>query len=381
MGFLKKLFYILLPLILLCGCIPSQIKLQVLRGDDSKAVFGRSPERQFLSDETLSDSLVELWEYSTNGSFPSTMITVYDSFAFINDLSGRIYCLNIYSGKRIGQIKNEGSVYTAPVIHKALLIYACAINQDDESRIIFYDILTGQIKEESIIKGLVITELVKFNDGIVFTTERGIVYKYNFVGHKVWELDTKVNTKSSPSAYDNYFLFANNEGEIICLDTQKGEIVYRIKTPHPFFSGSAIKNEKLFIGDDAGLLYRIDIKTGVIQNKFDCGNRILMYPSIESENIYLGNLNGELFSLNAEDLKLNWKLVTDGVLNTSPLVTPDKLIVPDLNRKIYFVDKKSGSILQTYHLEGRVKHTPVIVDGMLLVGFDNGIIKAYEMYH
>lgn len=381
MGFLIKHLYILLPLFLLTGCIPSQIKLQALRGDDSKAMFGSNTERQFISNESLPDSLIELWEYSTNGSFPTTMITVYDSFAFVNDLSGRVYCLNINSGKRIGQVKNKGSVYTAPVIRKSLMIYAAAIYQDDESRIIFYDILTGQIKEEPVVKGLVITELVKFNDGVVFTTERGIVYKFNFVGHKVWEINTKVNTRSSPSANENYFLFGNDDGEIICVDHQKGEIVYRIKTGHPVFSGTSIKDAKLYTADDSGVLYKIDINTGVIENKYDTGKRILMYPSIESDNIFIGNLNGELFALSLVSFEQKWKLITDGVFNTSPLITSDKLIVADLNKKIYVVDKKNGKILQTYNLDGRVKHTPIIVDGKLLVGFDNGIIKAYEMYH
>lgn len=361
------------------GCIPSSIKINPRKGDDSKSMFGLKPEREFVSDETAGDSLIELWEYETNGSFAPTSITIYDSFAFVNDLSGRIYCLDIYSGKRLGQVKNKGAVYTAPVIYKSLLIYATAINEDNESNFVLYDFVLGQIKAEAIVKGLVITELIRFSDGVVFTTERGMVYKFNFIGHKVWELDTKTATRSSPAANDEHFLFGNDNGEIVCIDHKNGKLVYREKIEQPFFAGSVLSHGSLYISDDYGTLYNIDIKTGHVKNKFDLGARALMYPAIEADKIFIGNLHGELFSLNENNFSLNWKLKTDGVFNATPLVTNEVLIVPDLNKKFYYVNKADGKILKTYELEGRAKHTPVIKDNKLFIGYDNGIIKAYEI--
>lgn len=363
------------------GCIPSQIKIYPRKADDSRTMFGLKPERVFISNEFPGDSLIELWEYSTNGGFPSTSVTVYDSFAFVNDLSGRIYCLDIYSGKRIGQVKNKGSVYTAPVIYRSLLIYASALNEDNESNIVFYDYVMGRIKEESVVKGLVVTELIRFDDGVVFTTEMGMVYKYNFVGHKVWEIDTKTSTRSSPAANAEYFLFGNDNGEIICIDYTIGKVVYQKKIGRPIFAGSSVYNENLYLSDDSGTLYKVDIKTGMVQNEFFTGARVLMYPAVTDSFIYIGNLSGELYSINKNNFLLNWKLTTDGVFNSTPLVTKDVLIVPDLNKKFYYVSRSDGKIVKTFELEGRTKQTPVIKDGRLIIGYDNGIIKAYEIHN
>ncbi|QQS38167.1 MAG: PQQ-binding-like beta-propeller repeat protein [Ignavibacteriales bacterium] len=376
---MKKKFLIALTLLFIAGCIPSQIKIAPRKGDDSRSMYGSTPGREFISNESPGDSLVELWEYSTNGSFPSNAVTVYDSFAFVNDLSGRIYCIHIYTGKRLGQIKNKGCVYSAPVINRNSLIYVSAITGEDESNVVFYDYINGQIKDETIVDGLMITELIKVEDGVLFTTENGKVYKFNFIGQKVWELDTKTSTRSIPSADETYLLFANDEGELICIDHTKGTIKYKIIIGEPVFSGSAISGKNFYLSDNSGVVYKFDISSGKILNRFDSGARILMSPSIQNDNLYIGNLRGELFSLSTGDLSLNWKLKTDGVLNASPLVTENKLVVPDLNRRIFYVNKFSGSLERTFEIDGRVKHTPVIVDGKLLVGYDSGILKAYEI--
>jgi hypothetical protein len=73
-----------------------------------------------------------------------------------------------------------------------------------------------------------------------------------------------------------------------------------------------------------------------------------------------------------------WKTSTGGILNATPFVTNNLLVVPDLNEKFYFVDVQNGNIKKTYTVDGRVKLSPVIFRNMLFIGYDRGELEAYE---
>jgi hypothetical protein len=69
-----------------------------------------------------------------------------------------------------------------------------------------------------------------------------------------------------------------------------------------------------------------------------------------------------------------------GVFNASPLITENKLVIPDLNEKVFIADRKTGEINSVHNFNGRVKLTPVFHKNILFIGYDNGILKAYEFY-
>lgn len=102
-----------------------------------------------------------------------------------------------------------------------------------------------------------------------------------------------------------------------------------------------------------------------------------MAPSAVNDKIYFGNLAGELFCLNNTGTLL-WKISTGGVLNATPFATGNFLVVPDMNKKFYFVDVNSGKIEKTYNVDGRIRLSPVIFRNILFIGYDRGELQAYE---
>jgi outer membrane protein assembly factor BamB len=103
-----------------------------------------------------------------------------------------------------------------------------------------------------------------------------------------------------------------------------------------------------------------------------------MNPAIDDKNVYFGNLEGEFFSLNKSDGKQNWKIKFPGLLNATPLITENMILLPDILFAVHMIDKNDGKILKSISFEGRAKLTPVIHNNVLFLGFDDGVIRAYE---
>lgn len=379
MGFLKKVFFIFfISTLILSGCIGSSIKLDFLKDNDPYPVFGKTNQRTFYFPITISDSIKLRYDFSTSGSFSNSSVVFHNQYLFINELSGRVYCYNTYNGKKIGHISYKGSIFTTPLIHRAWVIFANIHFDEDLTSIILYDFSRAELYKEIIVKDKVKTEMLLMDNGIIFATEKGIIYRYDFIGEKLWQTNTKSIIRSSPALKDNIVVIGNDEGEILLLNADNGEIISRNKIGAMIDTGILIKEQNIFTSDHDGNLYCLDTKDGSIKWKFNSGYRITMTPAADDSSVYVGNLKGEFFKLNITDGKLLWAGDVNGSLNITPAVTDNYLIIPDQNKQILFINKFTGEIENNYLLDGRSKLSPVIKDSLLYIGYDNGILEAYE---
>lgn len=379
MGFLKKILIAIIFLLLLAGCGRSLIKVAAKLDENPYQMFGRVPEREFFVPVTVSDSLKLIWEQSANGSFPNSSVSIYDEYVFVNDLSGGVFCYRIEDGKQMGKLKYKGAVYSTPIPYKTNLIFPVALEKENFTELIFYDYTNGkEIKVVEEIPGRVLTEVIAVGDEIIFNTEVGAVYKFTSQGKKLWEKHTLTSTRCTPVYKDSLFIFGNDEGEIIALNYNSGDTVYVSEIGGQFYSGITISGSIMYVGNENGNLYAINFSDGKVIWQFNSGARILMNPAVDDENVIFGNLGGTLFSLNKKDGTLNWQQQFRGVLNATPLLTNNIIVLPDVFLAFHLIDKSTGEVLKTFPLDGRGKLSPVFYRGLLFIGFDNGILRAYE---
>lgn len=375
---MKYIFSFLVIVVLLSGCTPSSIKLDTKKGLSSYNMFGKTGSREFFIPVSIGESISLKWEAEINGSFPNSSVTSYDKYIFVNDLSGRVYCFDASNGKVIGALKSGGAVYTTPIINENNIIFAASEGDENKSVLYYYNFSTAKMLHEKEILGRVMTEMIKTEKDIFFNTEDGKVFCYDLLGEKVWEYDIKTKTHSSPALGKDIIVFGNDDGEIIGINAKKGELLFKEKIGESFFCGASIDDSIIYIGNDNGNLYALELSTGKVKWMFETGSKITMVPVYNKTHTIIGNLKGELYSINKETGTLNWRTNTRGVLSASPLITENFIILPDLNESYHFIDVKTGEIKNTYLLDGRGKLTPVILDDVLYIGYDNGIVRAYE---
>ncbi len=360
------------------GCSTSKIQFDVKQDKNPYVMYGEIPSRNFYVASEFSDSLIKKWDNDINGTFAYSSVSIYNNLVFANDLSGRVYCFNIDNGKEAGHLKFGAGVFTTPIINNFTVIAASAERKDNESILQYYDYKQGKLLKQATIPGRVISEIIKVSDGIIFNTDQGTVYKYNFNAFQEWKCETKKNTHSSPALKDNLIVFGNDDGEITAVDAEKGKLKYRVKIGKPFLSSPTIINDVIYIGNDDGKLYALNLSTGKILWSYQTGGRIIMTPASDGENIFIGNLKGDLYSINIKSHQLNWKSNYDGAFNLTPLVSENLILQPGLDKNLLFVKKDNGEIIKTMSFDGRVRLTPVYFKNTLFIGYDNGILEAYE---
>ncbi len=378
MGFLKKiLLLITLFLIIFFGCAPSGIKTPQHNVKNSITMFGRIPTRNFYIDKEISSDVKLLWKNSVNGGFDNTSITVSDNYIFVSDQSGRIYCFDLNTGKQIGLLRNKGNINITPIINNFKIIFPIIQLNKNLTKIIFYDFYNSKVFKHVSVKGKIINEAVCDSNEIFFITDEGMIYSFSFLGKENYNIDTKTFVHSSPVLFNSNLIFGNDNGEILIVDYKMKKIdKYKI-TNKPLYNSSLLDN-LFFIGSEDGNLYCFDLNNKKIKWKFDSGSIIKMFPSFDRMNLYFGNLRGDFYSLKVNDASLNWKIEKGGVFNATPLIFKNLIIAPNLEKKIFFIEKSNGNILNELNYERRVKLSPFYFNNILMIGIDRGELIAYE---
>ena len=340
--------------------------------------FGNSQERNFHINQNLGDSLKLKWTTEINGSFDNTIVTVYNDYIFVPDLSGRVYVLNREDGLVSGYENFKREIPTALVIETNKCMFINNEPKENYFSLYYFNFTLGKVHERILIKGNCVSELIKLEDGIILLTEEGNLYKFDFIGNKIWKYESKEYSLSSPASNGSIILWGNVKGEIVAVDAKSGNLIYKNKVTQRFEAGITISGNDAFIGDAAGNMYSINIINGTINWKFDTSGKIRSIPAYNQNDLFIGNLDGNIYSINKSHGKLNWQIKTGGLINTSPLLFNDYLLQPDLDEKIYLIDIDKGIIHKQLTFNERVKLTPVYFDNTIYIGTDRGIVYAYE---
>ena len=97
----------------------------------------------------------------------------------------------------------------------------------------------------------------------------------------------------------------------------------------------------------------------------------------------INTMGDEVIATNSEDgstlwsYKLSGDLVAEGgALGTAPLATKSAILFGTLAGEVVRLDPKSGKQVATYKVGGRVRSQPVVADGWIYVGTDDGRLVA-----
>jgi outer membrane protein assembly factor BamB len=378
-----KIFFVslilLIVLIIETGCV------KMIMLDDAKVnqegifMYGRIPERDFNYNFELGDSLELLWQSSTRGSFSNNSITIYDEYIFVSELSGRIYCFDLITGKELGAETAAGELRVAPIINNRRLFFVCNELNEKYATLYFFDFARSKYLNEIKFYGGISNELIKADKGVIILSDLGDLSKVNFQGELEWSISTNTETFVDPAMSDSIIVFGNQNGEVIGASSKNGRIIYKIKISESFESGVTIKNDKIFIGDSEGIVYCLNLLDGSKIWDFNTHSKILSTPVLNENNLFISNLAGKVFSLDQTSGRLLWVIDTDGTFNTTPALSNDYLIQPDMRNLVHLIDVNDGKIIKEMKFDGRMKHTPVFYNDVIYFGGDKAQLYAYKI--
>jgi len=200
--------------------------------------------------------------------------------------------------------------------------------------------------------------------------------------------------KESMSGISDYFSGgADNSDPPVPLQEYTPEIKVKVLWKEKVGDGAdeqslklipAVTNGKVIAADHNGLVQARDMNTGDLRWKTEAGVNFSGGPGIGDGTVILGSNNAEVVALNVEDGKVLWKTTVSSEVLSVPVIAEHTVIIRTTDGGMFALDEHTGH--KRWHYENSIpalsvrgSSSPVIVEGMVIGGHDNGKLMALRL--
>ena len=135
------------------------------------------------------------------------------------------------------------------------------------------------------------------------------------------------------------------------------------------YSTPVTDGESLYIGDDVGTFYRLDLKTGDTRWSFHTGMRIVGSPAVAEGVVVFGSANYTIYGLDAKTGKELWRVTTQQAVMGAATIHQGVAYIGGGDGKMYAIDIHSGAIRWTFdELKNYVLTRPLVYRDKLYFG-------------
>jgi outer membrane protein assembly factor BamB len=238
-----------------------------------------------------------IWDYDC-GNVESAPFYYKDVIYFGCD-DGHLYGLND-EGKVEFNKKLDGELKSSPVIVDDT-VYIGSTNAK------LYSIGTDKHKNWEFTTGDEILSSPSYvNETVIFGSNDGNIYCLNeSEGDLVWKVDLNNKVISSPTVdeHDNSVYIGSDDGNYTCLDVRDGTIKWSHQTGDKVESTGALKDNLICFGSNNGNFYVLNKYTGQEEFTYNPGtilfnSAITSSPVINGNSLFVGDDSGNVYSLN-----------------------------------------------------------------------------------
>lgn len=228
---------------------------------------------------------------------------------------------------------------------------------------------------------------------VYFGAYDGNVYALNArQGCLKWQFQTDAPVRSAPAVYRNAVYVGSMDGKLFAIHAASGKEKWRRahiggedSCPH-IQSSPAVVDGVVYYGSRDSHVHAADAETGAtLWTAFQGGAWVIGSPAVHESTVFVGTSdNPVMLAFDAKTGVEKWRFKTIGNLFSSPAVCGKTLYFADYNAikflddgNIYALDLETGAEKWRLPTKGSVS-SPVIEDGVLYIGTEDGYLKAFK---
>ena len=146
------------------------------------------------------------------------------------------------------------------------------------------------------------------------------------------------------------------------------------------YSTPVTDGKSLFIGDDVGVMYSLNLRSGKTNWSFDTGMRIVGSPAVSEGVVVFGSANYNIYGLDAETGKELWHITTQQAVMGAATIHEGIAYIGGGDGRMFAIDIKTGKVKWTFdELKNYVLTRPLVYNDKLYFGCWDTYIYALNL--
>ena len=242
-------------------------------------------------------------------------------------------------------------------------------------------------------------------------------------GSELWTYNGSSTILGTPAVVSNNVIFAQEDGEISCVDISDGSAVWRVfpvsdsdnrlndgitygsglvfaaRIDGEIFALDAVSCDEVwtyqarqglrtapaygegfvFQGEYDGLFSIIDAKTGERVNGGGAGGAVNT-PVVRDGKVYFSAADGSVQSVQIKDVIPLWSVNIKDPVTTSPALGENIIAVGTARGYVFALNEADGKTLWQFDTKGgSITALPVVADGLIFVGGGDGVLHMLDV--
>ncbi|MCW8925224.1 MAG: PQQ-like beta-propeller repeat protein [Xanthomonadales bacterium] len=177
---------------------------------------------------------------------------------------------------------------------------------------------------------------------------------------------------------------------LVCVTALADDLAFTrfwdVQTGAAVYGGVKLDSQRVYAGDEAGVLRAIDRETGKVEWTFDAGAAIASNVEVDDLRVYFHTRDGVVHALDKQGGKALWSFATQGERRwdywdyylSTPAVDDRQLYFGSGDHHIYAVDKRSGDLRWKVKTGNIVHGQPAVAGEKVIVGGFDGRVYAVD---
>jgi outer membrane protein assembly factor BamB len=170
-------------------------------------------------------------------------------------------------------------------------------------------------------------------------------------GELLWQRDLGAPLHSAPSLAGDRLYLSLNDGRIVALSLQTGDVLWTNTLDKPG-DGILALSERLYVGSLDDYFYCLDPDDGKRKWRWRNDADAIGMPVIDTRRVYFVALDNVLRALNRNSGSLVWKRGLPMRPSSGPLLTGNLLVVPGLAAELHGYSTVDGVAAGNFELRG-----------------------------
>ena len=228
-------------------------------------------------------------------------------------------------------------------------------------------------------------------EGIFVPSSDKHVYALNFKGQELWEpflTEEPVWAKPSTTADCECIYVASMDHYVYAISAKNGALLWKTEDlGGPIVSAPAIADHTLYVSTFANEIIAIDLDTHEALWRFGTGDWAWAAPVIDGEQLYASDISGGFYALDLKTGDLLWQLQPGGEIVSASLAVGEKVYF-GTSEGSFIITNRDGAIQQNNTLPGKL-YTGLVAakdlilvapaeDEALLIGYDPSGVKKWS---
>jgi outer membrane protein assembly factor BamB len=193
-----------------------------------------------------------------------------------------------------------------------------------------------------------------------------------------WSYGLGATVRTSLSVWHGTGYVGDDAGVLTALSIRTGKPVWTATEGSAIDSTPAVSGADVVFGTDGDSVVAVNARTGAAAWTTRTTSAVRSGPAVSGGDIYVGSDNGSVYRLAASNGAVIWRSRLGGAVRGSPAVdlAAHTVVVGDAGGAITALSARTGRTRWTFATGGVVTATPSIADGVVYVGSGDGVVYA-----